>query len=78
MKIEIKNIIIPEGHRPLDQAKVAEIANSIKMIGLLHAIGVSLKNGVATLVFGAHRLEASRARDDREARPRRIYARSRA
>ena len=61
MKIEIKNIIIPEGHRPLDQAKVAEIANSIKMIGLLHPIGVSLKNGVATLVFGAHRLAACRS-----------------
>jgi ParB-like chromosome segregation protein Spo0J len=61
MKIEIKNIIIPEGHRPLDQAKVAEIANSIKMIGLLHPIGMSLKNGVATLVFGAHRLAACRS-----------------
>jgi len=58
MKIAIDKIIIPENHRPLDQAKVAEIADSIKAIGLLYPIGVYLSKGVATLVFGRHRLES--------------------
>jgi ParB/RepB/Spo0J family partition protein len=61
MKIAIDKIIIPENHRPLDQAKVAEIANSIKAVGLLSPIGVYLSNRVATLVFGRHRLEACRS-----------------
>ena len=61
MKIAIEKIIIPEGHRPIDQAKVIELANSIKVIGLMIPICVRLNKGVATLVFGAHRLEACRS-----------------
>jgi ParB-like chromosome segregation protein Spo0J len=67
MKIKIKNIIVPEGRRPLDQAKVEEIAASIKAIGLLQPIGVqklaggsliSDDNEKVELVFGEHRLAA--------------------
>ncbi|MGX1325431.1 ParB-like chromosome segregation protein Spo0J [Bradyrhizobium liaoningense] len=66
--VAIKDIIVPEGRRPLDPAKVAEIAASIKAVGLLSPIGVDLKfysevpEGFTlmpyTLVWGAHRLEA--------------------
>jgi ParB-like chromosome segregation protein Spo0J len=60
MKIAIEKIIIPENHRPLDQGKVAEIADSMKRIGLMNPICVQLHKGAATLVFGRHRLEACR------------------
>jgi ParB-like chromosome segregation protein Spo0J len=59
MLIKIENIIVPEGRRPVDQAKVAEIAESIKVLGLLAPIGVH-RNGDAppVLVWGQHRLAA--------------------
>jgi ParB-like chromosome segregation protein Spo0J len=63
MEIKIENIIVPKGRRPLDQAKVAEIAASIKLVGLLSPIGVrSLDSktvdsteGKVELVFGERR-----------------------
>lgn len=67
MQIDIKDIIVPEGRRALDPVKVAEIAASIKVVGLLSPIGVfdaivQLPNGGLgahkTLVWGAHRLAA--------------------
>jgi hypothetical protein len=67
MKIPIENIIVPKGRRPLDQAKVVEIAASIKVVGLLSPIGVrgqlSLIDGSSNsvLVHGRHRLEACRS-----------------
>jgi hypothetical protein len=39
MQIPIVCIIVPKGRRPLDPAKVEEIAASIKAIGLLSPIG---------------------------------------
>jgi ParB-like chromosome segregation protein Spo0J len=61
MKIAIEKIIIAEGHRPLDQTKVTELAHSIKLLGLLSPICVNLSRGVAKLVSGRHRLEACRS-----------------
>jgi ParB-like chromosome segregation protein Spo0J len=59
VQIRIDDIRVPEGHRPLDQAKVAEIAASIKMVGLLAPIGVQRYGGVpAVLIWGRHRLAA--------------------
>lgn len=70
-EIAIKDIIVPEGRRPLDPQKVAEIAASIKVVGLLSPIGVDgriyeeIPDGFTymplTLVWGAHRLEACRS-----------------
>lgn len=66
-KINIKDILVPEGRRPLDLVKVAEIAASIKAVGLLSPIGVAEvpADGIDcvafTLVWGQHRLEACRS-----------------
>jgi ParB-like chromosome segregation protein Spo0J len=75
MEVNIKDIRVPEGRRPLDRAKVAEIAASIKVVGLLSPIGIRwsfrkqladgtwklLSKGTPELVFGWHRLEACRS-----------------
>jgi ParB family chromosome partitioning protein len=76
IEIAIKNIIVPGNRRPIDPEKVAEIAASIKIVGLLCPIGVhqTLKEKlpdihepisrsafITTLVYGAHRLEAARS-----------------
>jgi ParB-like chromosome segregation protein Spo0J len=59
MQIAIENIIVPEGRRPLDPAKVEEIAASIKAVGLLSPIGVRRHGDApAELVWGGHRLAA--------------------
>jgi ParB/RepB/Spo0J family partition protein len=67
MEISIKNIIVPKARRLLDQAKVEEIAASIKAIGLLQPIAVRKLAGSSLiwnpdekveLVFGEHRLAA--------------------
>jgi ParB/RepB/Spo0J family partition protein len=67
MEIKIENIIVPKGRRPLDQAKVSDIAASIKTTGLLQPIGVRKLAGSSLiwnpdekveLVFGEHRLAA--------------------
>ena len=59
MEIAIDRIIVPEGHRALDPVKVAEIAASIKLLGLLSPIGIR-RHGDAPveLVWGGHRLAA--------------------
>jgi len=57
MKKKLSIIIVPEGRRNLDPVKVAELAESIKIIGLLNPIVVD-KNG--RLIAGGHRLEAYR------------------
>jgi hypothetical protein len=59
MDVAIKDIRVPEGRRALDPAKVAEIAASIKLLGLLAPIGVR-RHGDAPveLVWGGHRLAA--------------------
>jgi ParB/RepB/Spo0J family partition protein len=60
-QIAIADIVVPEDRRPLDQAKVAEIAESIKAIGLLSPIGVFVDKTKFVLVYGRHRLEACRS-----------------
>ena len=55
--IPIASIRIENRLRPLDSAKVAELAASIAELGLLQPIGIR-KDG--TLVYGYHRLEACR------------------
>jgi ParB-like chromosome segregation protein Spo0J len=59
MEIAIDRIIVPEGRRPLDPAKVVEIAGSITLLGLLAPIGLrSCVDGRIELVWGGHRLAA--------------------
>ena len=71
MQIAIANIIVPKGRRPLDQAKVEQIAESFELVGQIAPIGLR-RLGDATasmpleivrkleLVFGEHRLEAAK------------------
>lgn len=58
--INLSSIIVEPRKRPVDTAVVAEIAQSIKLQGLLQNVGVKLHNDAYRLVFGAHRLEAVR------------------
>jgi ParB-like chromosome segregation protein Spo0J len=61
MEIKIDDIIVAKGRRPLDQAKVEEIAASIKAVGLIVPIGIRRRlDGAVELVVGGHRLEACR------------------
>ena len=53
--IPITSIRVENRLRPLDSAKVAELAESIAQVGLLQPIGVRPDG---TLVYGYHRLEA--------------------
>jgi ParB family chromosome partitioning protein len=53
--IPIASIRVENRLRPLDDAKVAELAESIAQVGLLQPIGVRPDG---TLVYGYHRLEA--------------------
>jgi ParB family chromosome partitioning protein len=57
MKIKISEITIHEGRRDVDNVKVSELAESIKVVGLINPITVGKDN---TLIAGAHRLEACR------------------
>jgi ParB-like chromosome segregation protein Spo0J len=61
-EIAIADIRIPEGRRALDPVKVAEIAASITLLGMLLPIGVR-RHGDAPveLVWGGHRLEAKKS-----------------
>ena len=55
MKKKLSEITISEGRRNIDYVKVSELAESIKIIGLLNPITVNKNN---TLIAGAHRYEA--------------------
>jgi ParB family chromosome partitioning protein len=57
MKLKLSEITITEGRRNIDYAKVSELAESIKIVGLINPITVGKDN---TLIAGAHRLEACR------------------
>ncbi len=56
-KIPIDQLIVSESRRAVDRGKVAELADSIRQIGLLNPITVTPEK---KLVAGAHRLEACR------------------
>jgi hypothetical protein len=72
MLIKIENIIVREGRRPLDQAKVDQIAESFDLVGQIAPIGLRRMGNVPydersferikklDLVFGEHRLEAAK------------------
>lgn len=55
MKVNINTVQVNEGRRRLNRERVAEIAESIKTVGLLNPITITRNN---VLVAGAHRLEA--------------------
>lgn len=71
--LPIASIGIPKGHRSVNRGKVRQMAESIEAEGLLQAIGVRddpNRPGHYLLIFGRHRLEATRSlgRDEIEAR----------
>ena len=53
MRLKITDICVGQDRRKLDDTKVAELADSIREVGLLNPITVSSKN---QLVAGSHRL----------------------
>lgn len=55
--IEIEKIKITGNHRPLNDEKVKQLAESINMLGLLNPITINSDN---ELIAGRHRLEASK------------------
>ena len=71
MQIAIAKVIVREGRRPLDQEKVAQIAESFELLGQIAPIGLRRlgdqsattsfeRLGKIELVFGEHRLEAAK------------------
>ena len=61
VNVNVDEIFVPSGRRPVNAAKVAEFADSIARVGLEQPIGVTEEGGRFRLVFGAHRLAAARA-----------------
>ena len=57
MKLKLSEIIVLEGRRNINRVKVSELAESIKIIGLINPITVG-KDKI--LIAGRHRLEACR------------------
>lgn len=57
MKIKISDIKVGENRRAIDEANVRTLMNSIKEVGLISPIAVTVSN---LLIAGAHRLEACR------------------
>ncbi|MCL2306288.1 MAG: MT-A70 family methyltransferase [Planctomycetaceae bacterium] len=55
MQVKISKIIVQDGRREIDFVKVAELASSIKIIGLINPITVDKQS---VLIAGLHRLEA--------------------
>ena len=53
--IDVADIEVRAGRRPIDEATVAELAESIEQVGLLHPLVVTTEH---QLVAGAHRLRA--------------------
>ena len=57
--LSLRSIDVCDGHRPLNDATVTSLAESIKRLGLLQPISVRARgNGRYTLISGRHRLEA--------------------
>jgi ParB family chromosome partitioning protein len=53
--VEISKIVIPEGHRDLDERRVDSLVGSIEKMGLLQPIGLRSDH---RLLYGRHRLAA--------------------
>lgn len=58
-RVEVDEIFIPKGRRPLDDGKVASLAESLQRLGLLNPIIVHAEGGRIRLVAGHHRLAAA-------------------
>ena len=58
LKLTPSTISVPTSRRPVDPKKVQDIAESVRIIGLLNAIIVRKKGRKYVLVAGAHRLAA--------------------
>jgi ParB family chromosome partitioning protein len=56
-EVGIEKIHVPEGRRRLDESKVAALAESIAVLGLLQPVGLTSDH---RLIYGLHRLEAHR------------------
>jgi ParB-like chromosome segregation protein Spo0J len=56
--VDLGKIIVPEGHRRPDDAKVAALAQSIADVGLLEPVGLTTDYH---LIYGGHRLAAHAA-----------------
>jgi hypothetical protein len=56
--VSLSNITVGKRERRIDQAKVEQLAQSIKTQGLLQPIGVQRQQSGFRLLFGAHRLAA--------------------
>lgn len=54
-EVPVAKIIVPDGRRPVDDAKVAALTESIDEIGLLHPVGLTVD---FRLFHGLHRLAA--------------------
>jgi ParB-like chromosome segregation protein Spo0J len=55
LQIPIDNIIVPNSRREIEQAKVTELAESIRQVGLINPVTITSDY---RLVAGTHRLEA--------------------
>src|ERR1700730_3301918 len=59
VKLDVSSIIVPEGHREIDNGAIDALADSIQAIGLQHPITVRRgAEGECVLIAGRHRLEA--------------------
>jgi ParB-like chromosome segregation protein Spo0J len=58
--IPLDEIYVPDGRRPVDDAKVEQLAKSIEELGLFHPIAVFPEDHRFKLIYGAYRLAAFR------------------
>ncbi len=54
-EVPVAKIHVPEGRRPVDEARVLSLAESIDELGLLHPVGLTVDY---RLIYGARRLAA--------------------
>jgi hypothetical protein len=60
-RIALDDVFVPEGRRPVDQEKVAKLADGMTQLGLLQPILITYsEGGRIRLVAGAYRLAAAR------------------
>lgn len=60
-KVLIDDIFVPDGRRPVDAKKVAQLAESMRALGQLHPLLVrKYECGHVKLVAGAHRIAAAK------------------
>jgi ParB family chromosome partitioning protein len=60
-RISLADIEIANGGRDLQDDKVADLAASMRRVGMLNPIGIRVVDGSPRLVYGRHRLAAARS-----------------